>query len=50
MSLMILKPRLCSAKPRLKTTWWVPLTQSVPSGLSTRRASRSQRTFHSWSY
>jgi hypothetical protein len=47
MSLMILKPKVCSAKPRLKIMWWVPLTQSVPSGLSTRRASRSQRTFHS---
>jgi hypothetical protein len=31
-------------------TWCGPLSQSVPSGLSTRRASRSQRTFHSWSF
>ena len=47
MSLTILKPKVWSAKPRLKIMWWVPLIQSVPSGLSTCRASRNQRTFQS---
>ena len=47
---MILKPRLCSANPRLKIMWWVPLTHSVPSGLRTRRASRSHLTLNPWSF
>jgi hypothetical protein len=34
---MILKPRLCKAKPKLKVMWWVPETQRVASGLRTRR-------------
>jgi hypothetical protein len=28
--------------------WWVPLTQSVPSGLRTRRASHSHLTLNEW--
>jgi hypothetical protein len=47
--LIILKSRLCKAKPRLKMMWWVPETQRVPSGLSTRRAAFSHRTLNSWS-
>ncbi len=35
-SLLILKPRLWSANPGLKMMWWVSVTHSVPSGLSTR--------------
>ena len=31
-------------------TWCVPLTQMVPPGLSTRRASPSQRTLNAWSF
>lgn len=34
--LMILKPSLWSANLRLKMMWWVPATDSVPSGLRTR--------------
>jgi len=46
-SLMILKPRLCNAKPELKIMWCVLETHSVPSGLKTRRASPSHRTLNS---
>jgi hypothetical protein len=48
-SFRILNPRLCSANPRSKMTWWVPVTHSVPSGLRMRRASVSQRRLNSWS-
>ena len=48
-SFMILNPRVCSAKPRLKMTWWVPVTHKVPSGLRMRRASLSQVRLNSWS-
>lgn len=44
---MILKPRLCNAKPELKIMWCVLETHSVPSGLKTRRASPSHRTLNS---
>jgi hypothetical protein len=30
--------------------WCVPVTHSVPSGLSTRRAARSHLTLNSWSF
>jgi hypothetical protein len=46
MLFMTLNSNRCSANPRLKMMWWVPLTQSVPSGLRTRRASRSHLTLN----
>ncbi len=48
--LMIRNPSRCSAKPRLKMMWCVPVTHSVPSGLRTRRAARSHLTLNSWSF
>jgi hypothetical protein len=46
---MILNPSRCSAKPRLKIMWCVPVTHSVPSSLRTRRAARSHLKLNSWS-
>jgi hypothetical protein len=45
--LMILNPSVCNANPMLKLTWCVPLTQMVPPGLRTRRASVSHRSLNS---
>jgi hypothetical protein len=48
--LMILNPELCNANPMLKMKWYVPLTQIVPSGLGTRRASPTHRSLNAWSF
>ena len=45
----ILNPSCCSANPRLKIMWCVPVTHSVPSGLRMRRASPSHSRLNSWS-
>jgi hypothetical protein len=44
------KPRLCSANPKLKMMWCVPVTHKVPLGLRTRRAAFGHLTLNWWSF